>query len=182
MTTEHPEALFALMQQRGHEQYTGEPVSHLEHALQCAALAQAAQAAPALVVAALLHDIGHLLHDRTGTPSEQGLDDAHERLAETCLAQWFGPDVTRPIALHVQAKRYLAHNPAYFKVLSIDSRRSLVLQGGPMDVAECFAFRQLPHAMDAVRLRHWDEAAKRPGQPTPALEAYWALVSACQRH
>lgn len=182
MTTPTLNILFERLQQRGDERYTGEPVTHLEHALQCAALAQTAKASDALVVAALLHDIGHLLHEHTGTPTEHGLDDVHERLAETCLAQWFGPEVTRPVALHVQAKRYLAHHPAYFKVLSIDSQRSLALQGGPMDTASCFAFRQLPHAMDAVRLRHWDEAAKRPGHPTPALEAFWPLVLACQRH
>lgn len=182
MTTSSPDALFELLQQRGGERYTGEPVTHLEHALQCATLAQAAHAGDALVVAALLHDIGHLLHDHGGTPTEQGVDDAHEHLAETCLAQWFGPEVTRPVALHVQAKRYLAHHPAYGKVLSIDSQRSLELQGGPMDTAGCFAFRQLPYAMDAVRLRHWDEAAKRPGHPTPALQAFWPLVLTCQRH
>lgn len=175
-----------LLATRGHERYTGEPVSHLEHALQCATLAQQAGAGAALTVAALLHDVGHLLHGLPGTPSALGLDDGHELLAEQTLLPLLGPEVSRPVGLHVLAKRYLAANPAYAKVLSDDSVRSLALQGGPLNLEACFQFRQMPHAMDAVRLRHWDEAAKQPGMPTPDL-AYFCnlartLSAASARH
>lgn len=165
-----------LLQRRGGERYDGEPVSHLEHALQCAALAQRAGASPALVVAALLHDVGHLTSGLPGTPSAQGVDDGHEHAGAKWLARWLPGAVCEPVRLHVQAKRYLARQPAWARVLSADSLRSLALQGGPMDDAEAAAFAALPGSDNALRLRHWDEGAKRPGVATPALTELWPVV------
>ncbi|NCV26045.1 MAG: phosphohydrolase, partial [Betaproteobacteria bacterium] len=96
-----------LFRQRGHEQYSGEAVSQLEHALQCASLAEAEGASDALVTAAWLHDLGHLLHDLGDTPSLRGVDDLHQYRALPQLRGLFGPEVLAPIALHVAAKRYL---------------------------------------------------------------------------
>ncbi len=180
MTT-HPEHLMQLLKQRGHERYTGEPVTHLQHALQAATLAERAGASDALVVAALLHDIGHLWHGQAGTPSANGVDDHHEALAAEVLARCFGDEVVEPVALHVAAKRRLCRNPAYLKVLTEDSLRSLALQGGPMNEAEAQAFDVLPFAQDALRLRHWDEGAKRPGMDTEPLAHFWPRVAACAR-
>lgn len=167
-----------LLQQRGHERYTGEPVTHLQHALQAATLAERAGATDALVAAALLHDIGHLWHGLPGTPSSDGVDDRHEVLAAKLLSRYFGDDVVRPVALHVAAKRRLCRNPAYLKVLTDDSLRSLELQGGPMSEAEGLAFDALPFAQDALRLRHWDEGAKRVGMDTEPLAYFWPRVRA----
>lgn len=174
--------LHQLIRQRGDEQYTGEPVSHLSHALQCALLARRAGAGPALVAAALLHDVGHLLSGLAGTPSAQGRDDRHEELGALALARWFGPDVTEPVRLHVQAKRVLAARPAYARALSEDSQRSLVLQGGPMDAPGCARFLALPYAQDALSLRRWDDAAKKPGRDRWTLEEAWALVRSAASH
>lgn len=180
MTT-HPEHLMQLLQQRGHERYTGEPVTHLQHALQAATLAERAGASDALVVAALLHDIGHLWHGQPGTPSADGVDDRHEALAAEVLTRCFGDEVVQPVTLHVAAKRRLCRNPAYLKVLTEDSLRSLALQGGPMNEAEAKAFDELPFAQDALRLRHWDEGAKRPGMDTEPLAFFWPRVAASAR-
>ncbi|WP_287918563.1 HD domain-containing protein [Tibeticola sp.] len=175
------EELRLLLLARGHAQYTGEPVNHLEHALQCAALAQRAGAPAALMTAALLHDIGHLLDGIRGTPSLEGIDDRHEVRAAELLSRWFGSDVTEPVRLHVAAKRALAADSRYWRALSEDSRRSLALQGGAFDAAAIAAFALQPHAAEALALRRWDDAAKRPGRVTPTLDAFWPTVRVCAR-
>lgn len=172
------DGLQMLLRSRGMQRYTGEPVSHLEHALQCADLAQRAGASEALVVAALLHDVGHLMDGAAGTPSLDGVDDRHEQRGAVLLARWFGPEVTEPVRLHVDAKRALAADPRYLHALSEDSRRSLVLQGGPLEAAAMARFVLQPFGADAIALRRWDDAAKRPGRATPPLEAFWPRVQA----
>jgi phosphonate degradation associated HDIG domain protein len=169
-------ALHALLRVRGNERYDGEDVSHLEHALQCATLARRAGAAPTLIVAALLHDIGHLAHGLPGTPSAAGHDDRHEALGAALLAPLFGDAVAEPVRLHVEAKRCLAMNAAYRRVLSADSQRSLALQGGPLDEAGRAAFLARPFAAEALRLRHWDDAGKSPRLDVPPLAHWWALA------
>ena len=159
--------IFALYARRGSATY-GEGVTQSEHALQAATLAEQEGASPELVVAALLHDIGHLLHELPEDIADQGIDTRHESLASAWLSQHFGPAVTEPVRLHVAAKRYLcATEPGYFDALSPASILSLELQGGPMSRAEAATFAGLDHAAEAVRLRRWDEAAKEAGRPTP---------------
>jgi phosphonate degradation associated HDIG domain protein len=166
----------------GGRQYGGERVTQLAHALQCAAAAEATGAAAPLVVAALLHDVGHLIHDLGPRPAERGIDDRHEVRGAQWLARWFGPEVTEPVRLHVPAKRYLcALEPGYFQGLSPASVRSLALQGGPFDAKAEAAFIKAPHAADAVRLRRWDEAAKVAGLATPDLAHYADALRACLR-
>lgn len=154
--------------QRGHLAYQGEGITQWQHAWQCGELARQAGATPALQLAAWLHDIGHLMSGLEGTPTLQGHDDRHEALAARALAPPFGPAVATPVALHVEAKRYLvATRPGYRERLSPDSVRSLALQGGPMDAAACAFFMRQPFSADAVRLRAWDEAGKRPQWQPP---------------
>ena len=163
----------------GGRMYDGEPVTQLEHALQSAAAAEADGAPPALVVAALLHDIGHLVGDRGETPTARGIDDRHEVIAARWLRPVFGEDVTEPIRLHVDAKRYLCFaRPGYAATLSADSVRSLALQGGIFGAADAGAFVALPHAAEAVRVRLWDDGAKTAGASTPPLDHYLAIVAA----
>lgn len=173
------EALFAA---RGGEQYTGEPVTHLEHALQCATLAERAGADDALVTAALLHDVGHLLRDHGPTPSLRGVDDRHELAALPWLGALFGASVLEPVRWHVDAKRYLcATQPGYRDRLSEDSERSLALQGGVFSAEEAAAFMARPGARDAVRLRVWDDLAKQPGATTPTLAHFMQRAARCVR-
>lgn len=169
--------LRALLETRGSGRYTGEPVSHRAHALQCAWLAQRAGAGDALVVAALLHDIGHLSSGLAGTPSAEGIDDRHEEAGAALLARWFDPAVTEPVRLHVRAKRVLAAQPAYWRALSDDSRRSLRLQGGVLDGAGRAAFMAGPWAKAALALRRWDDAAKKPDAERWTLQEAWAVVA-----
>jgi len=165
--------LIELLRTKGTRQYGGERVSQCKHALQTAVLAEQERAPPALIAAALLHDIGHLLHEEGEQPALRGIDDQHEAIGADYLLAAFGPAVAEPVRLHVPAKRYLcATDPGYFGCLSPGSVRSLALQGGPFTADEAAAFRALPFAEDAIRIRRWDEAAKVPGLVTPDLERY----------
>jgi len=158
--------------------YFGEPVSQLEHALQAAAAADDAGAPDALVVAALLHDIGHLVHGLPEDVADHGVDARHEEIGEHWLSERFSRVVTEPIRLHVAAKRYLcAMEPEYIASLSDASMASLALQGGPMSPDEVRVFEQSPFARDAVALRRWDDAAKIPGLDVPGLDHYAARIS-----
>jgi phosphonate degradation associated HDIG domain protein len=174
--------LIELLRTKGARQYGGERVSQCEHALQAASLAAEEEASGALKAAALLHDIGHLLHDEGEQPALRGIDDRHEQIGAERLLPVFGPAVAEPVRLHVPAKRYLcATDPGYFARLSPGSVRSLALQGGPFTPEEAAEFRALPFAEDAIRIRRWDEAAKVPGILTPDLEHYRATLQAALR-
>lgn len=169
--------LAGLYAQSGTAQYGGERVSQLEHALQCAFLAEVEGQPLALVCAALLHDVGHLLHQFGPAPAERGIDDRHEAIGAGVLATWFPAAVSEPVRLHVNAKRYLCTvDSGYFGRLSAASVRSLGLQGGIFDAAEAAAFLARPHAPAAVCLRKWDEAAKVPGLETPDLAHFLPLL------
>ncbi|HUN91924.1 MAG TPA: HD domain-containing protein [Burkholderiaceae bacterium] len=169
----------ALFARHGAERYDGsrrEPVTALEHALQCAQLAEWAHAAPTLIAAALLHDVGHFLI-ADGEAMGDDVDDEHDMRAAPMLAAAFGPAVAEPVRLHVAAKRFLVHvDPGYTKELTPASVHSLALQGGPMSDAEAAAFLRLPWAEHAVQLRRWDDLAKEPRRPTPPLDVYLALL------
>jgi phosphonate degradation associated HDIG domain protein len=167
------EEVLTLYRQRGGSQYGGEAVTQLEHALQAAAFAEQAGAEPCAIAAALVHDVGHLLHDLADDAPDQGIDDRHETLAAAWLAQRFPAAVVAPVAMHVAAKRYLcAVDQEYLGRLSPPSVQSLALQGGPMTPAEVKQFEARPFSREAVRLRHWDDEAKIVGLRTPDLEHF----------
>ncbi|MNS66615.1 hypothetical protein D3C72_998390 [compost metagenome] len=172
LTMERIEALFA---SHGIEWYGGESVSQTAHALQCAQLAEQAGEPDALVVAALLHDIGHLMLAESTTT-----DMRHQEAAANALAALFAEDVTEPVRLHVAAKRYLcAEDRTYFDTLSPASVQSLALQGGPYDAAGAEAFAASAHAEAAVRLRRYDDLAKVVDLATPPLAHYLAIAARC---
>ncbi|WP_077033499.1 HD domain-containing protein [Pelomonas sp. KK5] len=186
---EHWQDLITRFERLGHLEYAGEGVTQWQHAWQCGQLARDAYAPAPLQLAAWLHDIGHLLDGqfidgKSDTPSLQGHDDRHEARAAVLLEPLFGAAVARPVALHVEAKRYLvARQPEYLARLSEDSVRSLALQGGPMAAAEAAQWREQPHAEDALRLRSWDDQAKRPerwpASREHALEQLYGLMAHC---
>lgn len=170
--------LFQLLASRGDALYGGEAVSQLEHALQSALAAEQSGADAGLITAALLHDVGHIVCEQGDDDVANGIDDHHEAVAVQLLSSLFGDDVCLPIALHVAAKRYLCHSdPAYYPSLSVASRQSLALQGGPMSPEEAARFIQRPHAQAALALRHCDDAAKIPALATPALPHYRAIAA-----
>ena len=182
MTPTDPIVALAELFARCGDQVYGEAVTQLQHALQCAQAAERGGAPPALITAALLHDVGHMLHDDPGGALQRGVDDRHEVLGATWLTRWFGDDVTLPIALHVVAKRYLCHVDAdYAAMLSPVSLRTLELQGGPMTESEARSFAAARYAEPAVSVRRWDEIGKVPELATPDLSHFLAIARGCLR-
>jgi len=172
--------LLSLFADRGSAWYSGEAVTQAEHALQAAWLAEQADGDDAMVAAALLHDVGHLVHDLGEDCAEGGVDDRHEEHGAAWLAEWFPPAVTEPIRLHVPAKRYrCAVDADYHARLSPASQLSLQLQGGPFTESECREFESLPHSTAAVRLREFDDTAKVQGLETPELDHFRPRLAAC---
>ena len=169
-----------LFARHGSAQYSGEPVSQLEHALQTAYLAEQSDASDELVTACLLHDLGHLLNEQGESPSLRGIDDLHQFYALPFLHGVFGEQVLTPIKWHVDAKRYLcATRQGYWAGLSADSKRSLELQGGVFSADQAEHFIGQPHAAEAVRLRLWDDLAKEADCPTPPLAHFLARAQRC---
>jgi phosphonate degradation associated HDIG domain protein len=173
------EEVLDLFAKKGEFAYYGEDVSQLEHALQAAYCAREAGASDALIVAALVHDIGHLVEDNPEDIADLGIDAKHEAIGQHWLAARFGKDVFEPVHLHVNAKRYLcATDGSYFGKLSAASIQSLALQGGPMTESEILEFEAHEFYREAVALRTWDDKAKIQGLAVPTLEEYRDLLNA----
>jgi predicted HD phosphohydrolase len=161
-----------------------EEITQLDHALQTAALARRDGATDELVLAALLHDVGHLLELRAGgaADGQVEVDLGHEGRGARYLAGLYPPAVTGPIALHVAAKRYrCAVDPAYEAALSAGSTRSLARQGGPMSPAEVARFEAHPAHADAVALRGWDDGGKVDGLEVGSLADHVPLLEQLAR-
>jgi phosphonate degradation associated HDIG domain protein len=164
--------IFAAFQRRGRQTY-GERVNMQEHMLQTAYFAEKANASPILIASALLHDIGHLVHNLGEDIADKGIDAIHEEIGAEYLEKYFIPAVAEPARLHVAAKRYLcAVDPQYLAELSPSSVQSLGLQGGPFNEAEIKEFETSPFFQDAVQLRRFDDMGKVPALLTPDLEHY----------
>jgi len=169
--------LLSIYTAHGAGAYYGEAVTMTEHSLQAAYFAQAHGAPEALVLASLLHDIGHLVEPAPADIADWKHDAAHEQSGARWLAAHFGPEVSEPVRLHVAAKRYLcATDPAYGAQLSAASVMTLALQGGPMSEAERRAFESNPHWREAVLLRQFDDQGKIRGLATPTFDSYRPLI------
>ena len=174
--------IFRVFREYGSEQYLGERVSMTEHMLQSACAAEQDGAPAQLVVAALLHDYGHFIHELPADAAEHGIDTQHEEVAHAFLLERFGPEIAEPIRMHVAAKRYLcATDPSYLGELSPASVQSLQLQGGPYSAEEVAEFEMSLYARDAVRLRRYDDIGKVEGLETPDLEHYRPVLEAAMR-
>lgn len=167
-----------LFEQRGHRHY-GENVSEIQHALQAATFARQHGEPEEIVLACLLHDYGHLLHDLGEDIAEHGIDARHEEVGADALREMFPPEIVEPIRLHAAAKRYLCwKNGTYHDGLSEASQLSLTLQGGPMTDDEARQFEAHPHFKAAVQLRRYDDMGKVPDMETPDLESFRGVVAA----
>ncbi|GAB2899336.1 HD domain-containing protein [Microbulbifer echini] len=162
----------------------GENCTQLQHAIQCATLAEHTDSTDELIVAAFLHDIGHLYAIKENLP---GIDSEgyckHELIGAALLEKWgFPSSVTIPIALHVQAKRFLKNTDSHYEAqLSRASRNTLVKQGEGMSNQEQIGFLQNPFARDALLLRKWDDAGKIPGRDMATFH-HWLKVCAKVRN
>lgn len=172
------ESIFTLLNNSAQSDYIGEMVSQLEHALQAAQGARDASADDETIVAALLHDIGHICVDKSRDRMEQYGVVGHEEIgARFMLKHGFSSKVAELIRGHVQAKRYLTHkDPEYYAHLSHASKQTLRMQGGPMTAQEAAAFEQDPLFKEKLQMRYWDEQAKRTDWAVADLESYRALV------
>ena len=167
--------LARLYAERGGLHY-GEGVTQLEHALQCAILAQEEGSSANLIAAALLHDVGHLLLEEDHV-TQTDRDDRHEILGARVLSGLFDNAVRAPIALHVAAKRYLCFKDTqYFQALSPASQRSLALQGGPFDAEQAMQFENRPYWREAVALRRFDDTGKRDGLSSRSFDTFLPLL------
>ena len=172
------DTILKLFHDNGASMYGGEAVTQLAHGLQCAHFAEMAGASPALIIAALLHDVGHLLHNLDDNAPEIGIDDLHENLGALFLETYFPPSVTEPVRLHVAAKRYLCSKvEGYKEKLSHPSLVSLLLQGGAMNEVEMAAFEQNIWHNQSVELRLWDDIAKDPTLQTPHIEHFISYIT-----
>lgn len=166
--------LFDILQRSQDAEYIGEAISQLEHSLQAAHFARKMGAPEAVVLASLLHDIGHL-DPGAGNPEMAGLGIVdHEGIgADYLQALGVSPEITELVRHHVQAKRYLCwKNPTYLKHLSEASRGTLEFQGGPMSDDEARAYEANPHFEARIQVRRCDEMAKRVDFVVEGLEAY----------
>ena len=173
------EEILAIFQRHGSSAYYGESVSMTEHALQAAYFARAAAAPPGLIIAALLHDIGHLIDDVPSDISDWTTDAHHPRAGRRNLArQALWPrSFWSPCACTSPAKRYLLGvDPKYFAKLSPASVVTLKLQGGAMAAHEVARFEAERYHKDAVRVRQWDDQGKEAGLKTPGLSDYRSLI------
>jgi [1-hydroxy-2-(trimethylamino)ethyl]phosphonate dioxygenase len=169
--------VLALYGAHGDGAYFGERVSMTEHGLQAAYFAQVQGAPAQLVVAALLHDVGHLLESVPDAIEDWTSDAHHEVKGARWLARRFPPSVSEPVRLHVPAKRYLcATDRSYFSQLSPASVHTLQLQGGPMGPEEVAQFEREPWYLQAVRVRRWDDQGKVAGLRTPTLSEFVPLI------
>ena len=169
--------ILSLYGARGSAAYFGEAVSMTEHGLQAAHFAELEGAADAVVAAALLHDVGHLLATVPDDIADWTVDARHEATGARWLGKRFGAEVAEPVRLHVRAKRYLcAIDPTYFSQLSPASVLTLRLQGGPMSADEVASFEAEPGYRQAVAVRLCDDRGKIAGLATRRLQDYRALL------
>ena len=168
-----------IFDRRGGEEYLGEPVTMAEHMLQGATIAEQNGMPEDVIVAALLHDIGHFTSEFGTYHPDDTEDRHHEDAGAEVLAPFFPSVVTDCVLYHVAAKRYLcATKPEYFKRLSAASVHTLELQGGPMSDEEVAKFEANPNLEKIIQVRYLDEAGKRAEMVTPD---FWHFAPMVQR-
>ena len=166
-----------IFNRRGAESYLGEDVTMAQHMLQAAQCAEESGADESLIVAALLHDIGHYKNEIPETALAKGINNYHEEAGANFLEDYFPVSVIEPIRQHVSAKRYLcAVKSNYFQSLSVASVHTLNLQGGPMNENEIKEFEKNAYLDECVKLRYCDEGAKDPERIHPQFSYFRALV------
>tara|TARA_B100000287_G_C20331843_1_gene662073 strand:- start:161 stop:697 length:537 start_codon:yes stop_codon:yes gene_type:complete len=157
--------------------YIGEKVTMSEHMIQSAMLAEKNKCSSSLICASLLHDYGHFILDDPDELVNKKKDGKHEDIAYVYLKKYFKKNVVEPIKIHVKAKKYLARNQKYYNILSQASKASLHLQGGVMNDEQAEKFEKEKFFKDAVKLRKFDEAAKKVGIKMKNINEYKKILN-----
>ena len=157
--------------------YIGEKVTISEHMIQSAMIAEKAKSSGSLVCACLLHDYGHFILEDPDELVRKKLDGKHEDIGYEYLKKFFKEDIVKPIKYHVLAKRYLARNRKYFNSLSDASKISLKLQGGMLNAKESKEFEKKDFFKHSIKLRKFDEVAKKTNIKTKSIIEYKNLLS-----
>jgi len=166
-------------QQHGGEEYAGEKLTQLEHMVQAAQLAEEQGYDDEVILAAFLHDVGHLCEPGHGDNEMDGfgIKDHEEIGAEFLKSKGFSKKIVRLVQSHVEAKRYLTlKNPSYYEQLSEASKKTLEYQGGRMEEDEASAFEQYPLFDLIIKMRKWDEQAKIEHKRIPDLNLYRQMI------
>ena len=173
------EEIMGYYEHHGGEEYAGEKVTQLEHMVQAAQLAEEQGYDEEVVLAAFLHDIGHICEAGHGDNEmgDFGIKDHEEIGADFLKEKGFSKKVVRLVQSHVEAKRYLTlKDPAYYDQLSDASKKTLEYQGGRMQEEEAKAFEQYPLFDLIIKMRKWDEQAKIEHKPLPALAHFRKMI------
>ena len=183
MNKENPQQItdeiMSYYEQHGGEEYAGEKVTQLEHMVQAAQLAEEQGYDNEVILAAFLHDIGHICEAGRGDNEMDGfgIKDHEEIGAEYLQQKGFSKKVVRLVQSHVEAKRYLTFKyPEYYEQLSDASKKTLEYQGGKMYEEEAAAFEQYPLFDLIIKMRTWDEQAKIEHKPLPDLSRYRNMI------
>lgn len=167
--------IISLFERKGNSNYSGEKITQLEHACQAAQLAEKDGNDDEVILAAFLHDVGHLLDDAPEAVDMNGFGvKDHEAIgADYLLQRGFSQKVAGLVKSHVEAKRYLCTvNPRYYANLSEASKTTLKYQGGLMSDEELDAFEANPLKNLIIKMRTWDEEAKHEHVALPDLNSY----------
>jgi 2-amino-1-hydroxyethylphosphonate dioxygenase (glycine-forming) len=166
-------------EQHGGEEYAGEKLTQLEHMVQAAQLAEEQGYDDEVILAAFLHDVGHICEAGHGDNEMDGFGiKDHEEIGAAFLKdKGFSKRIVRLVQSHVEAKRYLTlKNPSYYEQLSVASKKTLEYQGGRMEEDEAAAFEQYPLFDLIIKMRKWDEQAKIEHKPVPDLNRYRQMI------
>jgi len=157
--------------------YIGEKVTIAEHMIQTAMIAENAKSSNNLICSCLLHDYGHFILEDPDKLVRKKIDGKHEDIGYEYLKKFFKKEVVEPIKYHVLAKRYLAKEKKYFNSLSEASKISLKLQGGVLNKKESKEFEKKDFFKQTIKLRKFDEVAKRTDIKMKSIIEYKNLLS-----
>ena len=157
--------------------YIGEKITISEHMIQSAMLAEKAQLNDDLICSCLLHDYGHFIIENPDRLVKNNKDGKHENIGYEYLKNFFKKEIVEPIKYHVLAKRYLSRNKKYYNHLSDASRISLKLQGGILNKKESDEFEKVPYFKNAIKLRKFDELAKKTNIKIKPINDYKDLLN-----
>ena len=157
--------------------YIGEKITISEHMIQSAMIAEKAKSKDTLICSCLLHDYGHFIIENPDELVKNEIDGDHESIGYEYLKNFFKKEIVEPIKYHVLAKRYLCRNKKYYNLLSKASKKSLKLQGGILNKKESNEFEKKPFFKNSIKLRKFDELAKKTNVKIKSINDYKDLLS-----